>query len=187
MTVVASNFERKENDLYQTEAWATRALLKHFPVTGMRVLEPAAGGHLISDVLRETASEVWTSDIVTYHKEHDTICDFMQRPPFPDLKFDAYITNPPYGKGNRLAVRWAELSLSRCNGMVALLLTAKFDFGKTRKHLFENNPRFIAKIALLDRVQWFPGDTSGTEDHGWYVWGPAAENNKPARILYGQR
>ena len=53
---------------------------------------------------------------------------------------------------------------------MALLLTAKFDFGKTRRHLFRDNPRFAAKIALIDRIQWFPGDTSGTEDHAWYVW-----------------
>ncbi len=28
MTVVASNYARKENDLYQTEPWATEALLR---------------------------------------------------------------------------------------------------------------------------------------------------------------
>ena len=88
--------------------------------------------------------------------------------------FDAIITNPPYGKGNRDAVKFAELALERCPGLVALLLTAKFDFGKTRRHLFRDNPRFCAKIALVDRIQWFPGDSSGTEDHAWYVWQSAS-------------
>lgn len=174
MTVVASNYARKENDLYQTEPWATEALLRHFPVKGMYVWEPAAGNHLIADVLQENgAVEVATTDIATYDRRHDCILDFLSAREhgffFPH---DAIITNPPYGKGNRDAVRFCELALERCSGFVAMLLTAKFDFGKTRAHLFRDNPRFCAKIALVDRIQWFPSDTSGTEDHAWYVWGP---------------
>src|SRR5690606_12782033 len=111
-------------------------------------------------------------DIATYDRQHDETFDFLIDPLLESgpLDFDAIITNPPYGKGNRDAVRFAENALARCAGQVALLLTAKFDFGKTRRHLFADNPRFAAKIALVDRIQWFPGDTSGTEDHAWYVW-----------------
>ena len=169
MTVVLSNYARKENDLYQTEPWATEALLRRFPMRGMSVWEPAAGNHLMADVLREHGARVHCSDIATYDREHSTF-DFLAGE-YHDLgTYDAIITNPPYGKGNRDAVRFAELALDRCQGVVALLLTAKFDFGKTRRHLFADNPRFWAKIALVDRIQWFPGDTSGTEDHAWYVW-----------------
>jgi hypothetical protein len=175
MTVTASNYARKENDLYQTEPWATEALLRHFPVHGLTVWEPAAGNHLMADVLREAGGRtVFTSDIAKYDREHDTSFDFLSgfHAGHPEF-FDAIITNPPYGKGNRDAVKFAELALERCSGLVALLLTAKFDFGKTRRHLFRDNPRFAAKIALLDRIQWFPGESSGTEDHAWYVWRPA--------------
>jgi len=170
MTVVASNYARKENDLYQTEPWATRALLRNFPVEGLTVWEPAAGNHLMADVLREAGAAVKTSDIATYDREHDATFDFLVLRPHREPSIDAIITNPPYGKGNRDAVKFAELALERCDGIVALLLTAKFDFGKTRRHLFRDNPRFCAKIALVDRIQWFPGDTTGTEDHAWYVW-----------------
>ncbi|MDX3926760.1 MAG: hypothetical protein QHC90_13275 [Shinella sp.] len=177
MTVVASNYARKENDLYQTEPWATEALLRCFPVVGMHVWEPAAGNHLLADVIREQARRVVTTDIATYDKTHDGIFNFLTgddlgAPSSCDFP-DAIITNPPYGKGNRDAVRFCELALERCSGLVAMLLTAKFDFGKTRRHLFADNPRFAAKIALVDRIQWFPGDTSGTEDHAWYIWLPA--------------
>lgn len=43
MTVVASNYARKENDLYQTEPWATEALIRRFPVSGLKFgkLRPA--------------------------------------------------------------------------------------------------------------------------------------------------
>lgn len=185
MTVVASNYARKENDLYQTEPWATEALLRHVPVAGLRVWEPAAGNHLMADVLREAgASDVWTSDIKDYDQAHDQLFDFLEDPLGPHY-FGAIITNPPYGKGNRDAVRFAENALIRgLEAWVALLLTAKFDFGKTRLHLTRDNPRFHAKIALVDRIQWFPGATTGTEDHAWYVWRPVAAPLAAPVLLY---
>lgn len=172
MTVVASNYARAENDLYQTEPWATEALLRRVPVLDERVWEPAAGNHLMADVLREAGAKVFTSDIKTYGREHDQVFDFLNGIHGGSRSFfESIITNPPYGKGNRDAVRFAELALERCDGIVALLLTAKFDFGKTRTHLFRDNARFLEKIVLLDRIQWFPSKTSGTEDHAWYIWG----------------
>ena len=184
MTVVASNYARKENDLYQTEPWATEALLRYFPVDGKNVWEPAAGNHLIADVLREQGASVRTSDIAVYDRQHDAMFDFLVDRPHHEPTIQAIVTNPPYGKGNRDAVKFARLALERCDGLVALLLTAKFDFGKTRAFLFRDNPRFWAKIALVDRIQWFPGDSSGTEDHAWYVWGPKDCDYIP-RLLWG--
>lgn len=188
MTVVASNYARKENDLYQTEPWATEALLRHLPIEdGVPVWEPSAGNHLMADVLIERGGRVMTSDIVVYDRPHHRIFDFLHGSLACQTE-EWIITNPPYGKGNRDAVRYAELALERSTGWVALLLTAKFDFGKTRTHLFRDNARFFAKIALVDRIQWFPGDSSGTEDHAWYVWssspGPGVGK---ARIIYEGR
>lgn len=181
MTVVASNYARAANDLYQTEPWATEALLRNFPkLAGLRVWEPAAGNHLLADVLREHGAHVFTSDIAVYDREHDARFDFLggALPHWP-AACDAIITNPPYGRGNRDAVRFAEAALECCPGWVALLLTAKFDFGKTRRHLFARHPRFAFKIALLDRIQWFPGEFGGTEDHAWYVWSPLGAMSAP--------
>ena len=186
MTVVASNFARKENELYETESWATFALLRNYPVAGLKVWEPAAGNHKMVGALKARDADVFASDIATYSMPHVEFDFFSGDILSPVTKCDAIITNPPYGKGNREAVRFAELALERCDGMVALLLTAKFDFGKTRMHLFRDNPRFAAKIALVDRIQWFPGDTTGTEDHAWYVWGPLGKPIAP-RLLYEGR
>ena len=186
MTVVASNYARKENDLYQTEPWATEALLRHFPVKGLTVWEPSAGNHLMADVLAEAGASVLPSDLVTYDRPHAWEADFFAEPTC--VPCDAIITNPPYGKGNRDAVKYARLALKRCTGLVALLLTAKFDFGKTRMDLFSNNYRFAAKIALVDRIQWFPGDSSGTEDHAWYIWEPTPGPGRgAARLIYEGR
>lgn len=185
MTVAASNFERAENDLYETEPWATRALLRHFPpVRGRRVWEPAAGNHKIADVLSWEGANVTTSDIATYNKKHTFIFNFFDTSSGGAGATDrGIITNPPYGDQNRDAVRFARLALRRTGGWVALLLTAKFDFGKTRRDLFADNPRFAFKIALLDRIQWFEGMHGGTEDHAWYVWGPAPQR-QPPRLYY---
>jgi hypothetical protein len=183
MTVTASNYARAANDLYQTEPWATEVLVRHFPVIGVQVWEPAAGNHLMADVLSERGATVTTSDIATYDRKHDFVWDFLKATDAQSVIPGAIITNPPYGKGNRDAVRFAELALERCDGMVALLLTAKFDFGKTRRHLFQDNPRFLAKIALLDRISWAGNGETGTEDHAWYVWGPGEYTH--ARILWG--
>jgi len=173
MTVTASNFDRKANDLYETEEWATEALLRHLDVVGMRVWEPAAGNHKIADVLARNGALVITSDIATYDRPHDATVDFLaDRFAYKNPAHDAIITNPPYGRGNRDAVRFATLALERCSGHVALLLTAKFDFGKTRARLFRNCPRFMTKIALVDRISWAGNGETGTEDHAWYVWGP---------------
>lgn len=190
MTVVQSNFSRQANDLYRTERWATEALLRQFPVRGLTVWEPAAGGHDMADVLREHGATVITTDVATYDRQHDGVFNFFDDDMGAPSRCDfpgAIITNPPYGKGNRDAVRFCELALERCDGFVAMLLTAKFDFGKTRRHLFSNHPRFCAKIALVDRIQWFPGDTSGTEDHAWYVWGPKGAVYAPRMLWEGRQ
>lgn len=186
MTVTASNYARAENDLYQTEPWATEALLRALPPVALRrVWEPSAGNHLMADVLREAGADVFTSDIVVYDRAHDQIFDFLtgDLPPWP-ARSDFLITNPPYGKGNRDAVKYARIALMQCDGWVALLLTAKFDFGNTRHDLFRDNPRFHAKIALVDRISWAGNGETGTEDHAWYVWGPKDHRQSSARLFY---
>ncbi|ULJ73620.1 hypothetical protein [Rhizobium gallicum] len=186
MTVVASKYVRIENDLYQTEPWATRALVHHFPVDGMFVWEPAAGNHLIADVLLESGAQVFTSDIEVYSKPHHKIIDFTA-PELPHFSGNGIITNPPYGKQNRQAVRFAEIALKACKDFVALLLTAKFDSGSTRAHLFRDNTRFAAKIVLTDRISFLLNDERGTEDHAWYVWTEKPRLPRSPVILYAGR
>lgn len=182
MTVVASGYERQANDLYETPEWVTHALVRAINFNPGRdvVWEPAAGNHKIADALRTYGTTVRTSDIAVYGREHDLSFDFLGS---ESVNFGArhLITNPPYGKGNRDAVKFARLALQRCNGVVALLLSAKFDFGKTRTDLFRDNPRFLAKVALLDRIQWFEGEHGSTEDHAWFVWAPVGHGGPVLR------
>lgn len=192
MTVVASNYTRAENDLYQTEPWATEAFIRRFPVSGLWTWEPAAGNHLMADVLRDAGAKVYTTDIARYDRDHDAIFDFFKSEqdawyvPAACDDLDAIITNPPYGKCNRDAVRFARQALKMCPGLVALLLTAKFDFGSTRHDLFRDNPRFTAKINLVDRISWAGNGETGTEDHAWYVWTVKRETENPVIFYEGK-
>lgn len=153
-------------------------------MTGAFVWEPAAGNHFMADILALNGARVFTSDIETYTRQHDAIIDFLE--PLPPMGFDAIITNPPYGAQNRIAEKFLRLALERCSGFVAMLLTAKFDFGKTRVDVTRDNRRFMAKIALIDRIRWFdgPGTDDGTEDHAWYVYGPSYASYQRPEIFY---
>lgn len=188
MTIVASKYEPVANDLYQTPAWVTRALLRFVVLRGLRVWEPFAGNHQIADVLRSIGCKVITSDIATYNREHDQVLDFFG-PHICLAPFDAVLSNPPYGHTNKKAEAACRLALERCDGLVAMLCTAKFDFGKTRSDLFAHSRRFAYKIALTDRVNWFEGgEHDNTESHAWYVWAPAAVPELGgARCLYAGR
>lgn len=188
MTVVKSAYALSANNLYQTPHWATQRLIDIFPVAGLRVLDPCAGNHYMSDMLTINGADVTTADIETYTRRHDLApFDFVEDGHALAGCFDAIIMNPPYGTQNRLASQFVRLALARCSGMVAALLTAKWDFGKTRFDLTRDNPRFMAKINLCDRCLWFdgPGSTEGTEDHAWFVWGRSdAQYRYPAPLLY---
>jgi hypothetical protein len=185
VTVVASAYARQDFELYETEAWATDCLLDFLKLPEKSLIwESSAGNHKIADVLRKRRYLVITSDVTRHTRDHDFIADFYSDFAYPSVH--GLITNPPYGLRNTLAVRYARLCLERCDGWVALLLTAKFDSASTRQDLFANNPRFYAKLTLVDRIQWFEGDSQGTEDHAWFIWGPApGVGIGNAKIAYG--
>lgn len=184
MTHAASGYDRPANELYETPAWVTRALLRHFPVDlGVSVWEPAAGNHAIADVLAASGAIVITSDVFTYSRRHAFVADFLAADG-PSVEADRIVTNPPYGHTNRTAEKFARRALDRCDGFVAMLCTAKFDFGKTRADLFADNYRFAAKIALTDRINWFDGgEHDNTESHAWYCWSRVGFYRCP-RLLY---
>lgn len=186
MTVTASGYERRKNELYETERWVTRAFCRHFPVEGMQIWEPAAGNHLVVKELEANGAQVTASDIETYDVGHHFLFDFLSDREDYEV-FDGIFTNPPYGKGNRMAVQFAEKALERCAGLVGLVLTAKFDSGSTRRHLFQDNPRFAAKIVLTDRISWTLDGVTGTEDHAIYVWTEKPRLPRQPVILYAGR
>jgi hypothetical protein len=179
----ASGYERIEGDAYFTPHWVTEALLsvEKFPYGG--VWDPAAGaGHMLAP-FKAAGHTVWGSDI-------NPAADGVRHGDFFDMKLgesmiSSIVTNPPYGVGGRLAVKFIERSLELMRGApggmgkVAMLLRVDFDSAATRAHIFGDHPAFAAKYTLTKRVRWanLPQvdkngkKTSGpTDNHALYVW-----------------
>ena len=76
MTVTASKYKPKPNDLYETEPWATEACIRALNKLGLwrggPIWEPAAGNHaMVGPLAWAGASDVVTSDITKYDHEPD--------------------------------------------------------------------------------------------------------------------
>ena len=185
MTQAASSYARIEGDKYFTPAWVTEALLSVETFHGS-IYDPAAGaGHIIDAVIAAGGS-AFGSDIAP-DAESVTEADFF------NVAYDvpAIVTNPPYGVGSRLAVRFIEHALERTEatgGKVAMLLKVGFDSAKGRRHLFADHPAFAVEYRLTARIRWANLKQSAagpTENHSWFVWvwrkrpGPAVKGYLP--------
>src|SRR5262249_16063058 len=131
---------------------------EHVVLQGLTVWEPACGeGHIAVALRQAGAARVYTSDIADYGNGQDEPFDFLSAQN-PELdRFDAVITNPPYGERGSLATAFIEIGLKRLgpSGLLALLLPCDFDSAKTRARYFGDCPYFAAKIVLRERIVWF--------------------------------
>lgn len=187
MTVVASGYDLKENELYQTPHEFGAIIFRHLPpVAGLKVWECAAGEHKIADLALMLGARVHTTDIATYTRAHSALGDFLKDGPHIIHDADMVVTNPPYGAQNRTAAKFCRRALSLCDGWIAMLLTAKFDSGSTRYDLFGDCPRFHSKIVLTDRISWEGNGKTGTEDHCWLIWRPVNAPVEPPRLIYAR-
>jgi hypothetical protein len=176
-----SDYARQDGEDYATPRWVARPIARELRKLNVaKIWEPANGGGALTAALEAERFAVIP-----------TGGDFLERstPPHDDL--DAIVTNPPYGpKGrNETAVAFIRHALAFPVRVVAMLLTADFDSGRTRVDLFRDNPRFALKIVLLDRIVWFerPGAAPST-NHAWFVWtGADTAREAVARIAYAER
>ncbi len=177
MSQKASGFERQNLEKYYTPAWVVNALLSKESFNWMTI-DPASGANHIINALKDNG--ISGADGFDIDPEgHDKRADFLawdgQTYPWTGRDFDL-ITNPPYGKGGRLAVRFIEHALvlaSSMGGKVAMLLRVDFDSANGRRHIFADHPAFKAKYVLTKRIRWenLPQSAAGpTENHAWFVW-----------------
>ncbi|MGL1921966.1 MAG: hypothetical protein OCD03_13160 [Hyphomicrobiales bacterium] len=177
-----SGFTKIRNDFYATPEWAVECLMIEESFSN-RVVEPSSGQGHIADYLMFNGFFVTCIDI-TDHSTVDICCDFLEF----NIDADNILTNPPYGNGGRLAVKFIEHSLKSTQvkqGKVAMLLRADFDSGKTRAHLFANCPAFKKKLILTDRIAWANIEQTATPsvNHAWFIWDWT--NTEPPTIAYG--
>jgi len=155
-----SEYKRMPDELYETPPWVTRCIvpwLKHYGV--LCVWEPAPGSRKMVNELKRNGFDV------SYHAKQD----FLTAASAWCRDIDAICTNPPYGKGGKLAEQFIEHALTLSDS-VAMLLRVDFDSGKTRQHLFGSNSAFSHKIVLLDRIMWFEGSVGPSTNHAWFCW-----------------
>jgi hypothetical protein len=165
MSQRASGYERRPNENYPTQAWVAKIIADHLRVREQvrTIWEPAAGNGQLAAALKDSGfGVVATTD------------DFLSYMAPPAASIDAICTNPPYGDDRRgfLACEFIRHSLTLVP-VVAMLLRVDFDSGKTRKALFRDCPAFAGKIVLLDRIKWFDGPSSPSDNHAWFVWNRA--------------
>lgn len=188
-----TSYARVERDLYPTrELWVVEALAQHLNVADKTVWECAAGdGHMVKSLRTVGAARVIATDILQRGFPLDAVFDFTSDRNLKLPHIDLTITNPAFGQGNRLAVKFIEAGLRR-GGTLALLLPIDFDSAKNRAHLFSECPSFLCKIVLRRRIVWFENfDAKGRqkapkENHCWYIWSTPVLRipNRPV-VLYG--
>ncbi len=188
-----TGFARVERDFYPTPSWVVEALAEHVDLAGMRVWECACGSGQMSEALKATGASVYSSDIEDYgYSGLDAVLDFVDGQ-HPDIRFNAVITNPPFGSRAKLAERFIETGLRRIAdfGFMALLLPADFDSAKTRTHFFAGCPHFAGKIILTRRIVWFANPNkereSPKENTVWFLWTRNIIRGRPPLIRYAPK
>ena len=155
-----SGYARIADEQYETVPWPVHALLCHLPKPGC-AWDPCdrGDGLLVDTLLRYRINAVGT--------ENDFL--LINEPP-PQV--DTIICNPPYGERRRgeLAVAFIAHALALKVPHIAMLLRNDFDSAITRQHLFRKEPRFAFKLVLLNRIKWFEGPSSPSDNHSWFYW-----------------
>jgi len=175
MSQRVSGYERKPDESYETIAWPIVALLTR--LSGIRrAWDPCdrGSGRLVATLRAQGVDTVSTAE------------DFLMITTVPSAVSDI-ITNPPYGEAKRgeLAVHFIEHALELGVPRISMLLRNDFDSAITRQHLFRNNPMFAGKLVLLNRIKWFDGPSSPSDNHAGILFN--RDHAGPPTIQYVTR
>jgi hypothetical protein len=170
-----SGYVRRPDESYETIAWPIVALLTR--LSGIRrAWDPCdrGSGQLVATLRRHGVEAIGTDD------------DFLACTEAP-LHVSHLITNPPYGENRRgeMACEFIKHALELSVPHIAMLLRNDFDSALTRQHLFRNNPTFAGKLVLLNRIKWFDGSSSPSDNHSWVLFD--REHRGPPIIQYVTR
>jgi hypothetical protein len=187
MTEAASGYERRDLEKYFTPAWVTDALIEVVELP-TPIYDPAAGAGDIINAIHawEHLGRAYASDIAPDAAWIDTADFLLNAHEF----CRTIITNPPFGQGGRLAVKFIDRALALTkprDGKVAMLLRVDFDSAGGRRKLFSDHPAFAAKYVLTKRIRWsnLPQSAAGpTQNHAWFVWDWTKPGSTPPLIGY---
>lgn len=157
------------NDLYETPAVATQALLRVERLP-RKLWEPAAGRGAIVRELRSAGHEVIASDLVDYRQP----THFARRDFFLELKrpdgCQAIVTNPPFKHAGKFVAHALEL----CPRVIMLLRLAFMESerrrgilegcGLARIHVFRK------RLPMMHRHNWKGPKAVSALAFAWFVW-----------------
>ncbi|MBI5954346.1 MAG: hypothetical protein HY865_22035 [Chloroflexi bacterium] len=174
---VKSNFPRVPGDYYPTiDKRCVYALLQHLPVRKQQI---------IFDVCAPQGS-----GIISTFKELGYSGSFCKPDAFDEVVMADWIaTNPPFTRPlvDQIIERQIERVRHNHVGGFACLLRSNFDFAKTRKHIFQNEPLYYGKIQMLFRPYWFEkreGDKEPIHHYVWHIWRYSREPFYNKTIMY---
>lgn len=160
--------ERAKNDYYGTNPESTKALLKVETFDNF-IWEPAAGHHLIADVLTDAGYDVMTTDLVDYGFGDDT-GDFLAIEGENFHEGDI-VTNPPYGLATEFALK--ALAVVTPGHKVAMFLRTLFLEGTKRyEKLFRDQPPRTVYVFTNRQVSDKNDDFNkgSAVSYSWFVW-----------------
>lgn len=160
--------EDNGGDFYPTPAWATKVLIEHEKFEGS-IWEPCCGNGAMSEVLKTTGNEVFSSDL--YGRGYGvTPINFLTYEFGVSKRPDNIITNPPFN----LAEEMIHKALSIADKKVAFLLRLAFleSVGRYNR-LYKINPPTRVWV-FSERITFYPEGKqtggSGTTAYAWFVW-----------------
>jgi len=158
--------ERAANDYYGTNPESTKALLR-VETFDHNIWEPAAGHHLIANVLKDAGYNVKTTDLVNYGFGDEQL-NFLE---CQDVFDGDIVTNPPYGISTEFAIKALELVKPRHK--VAMFLRTLFLEGTKRyETLFKLNPPKVVYVFSNRQVSDKNDDFNkgSAVSYSWVVW-----------------
>jgi hypothetical protein len=161
-------YAERQNDLYETPACATKALLR-VETLPRRVWEPAAGRGAIVKVLRNAGHTVIASDIVNYDFQLDFVADFLTVSKAP-AGVQAICTNGPF----RIITEFTEHALDLVP-RVYLLCRLAFLESEKRRDILEHRGLarvhvFSNRLPMLHRDGWPGPRASNAIAFAWFYW-----------------
>ena len=162
-------------DFYPTPAWATRALIASEEFQGS-IWEPACGNGAMSEVLKETGNEVFSSDLFHRGYGNFTPVDFTNAS--SALRVHNVITNPPYN----LAEEFVSSGLRLVQFKLALLLRLSFlESARRCNSIFIPNPPSRVWV-FSERITFYPNGLqtagTGTLAYAWFIWDKEDKSGK---------
>lgn len=173
----------RKDDLYETPAEATNALLRHEATLGSCIWEPACGPGAIVALLRAKGKTVIATDLVDYGCPSAAAgVDFLMEHKAPP-GVHSIVTNPPFKLADEFVRKGLELVPT-----VVMLLRLAFLEGACRADLHRNHLERVwigaERLPMMHRAGWQgPKNGNAAMPFAWFVF-RQNKGNEPATIKH---